>query len=809
MKWAYLFLVASITFCEVSVSKHASGNVQVTQEGSHTQIQSYDPKAILEYQKFDVGANESVRFIMPSQDSKILNRIVGPDPSYINGKIESNGILYFVNPNGLIFGKGAVLLASQFFASCAHLSNQDFLNGVNKFSHVQGRIENWGKIEAGRVHLIAKEIFQNGQIVTKGGFISMTSASDVLIGEEDSFVTIKVDASNYETPNEIVIDGFTEAKNVKIYAADLYGSIIHFGKNAKTEIGSLELNAIVTEKSKGVVKFDVGLVMDKLKVDADVTYMQGFHKLNGNTLIFNSDVELTSDTTYTDSGDITFEKNVFSQSSMFYKLTLESTGGNITVKESVGIDSARALGELKVLDCTELNLLGSVYAHKVDQKSGRSHTHIVGPVMTAMPFSAGGEFKIKTDGNVRVDKIIDTRGDRGTPGVDGGRVEIKSKGSIIVHDINSSGGDNLNTFPFFGGAAGEVVLEDNIEMEVTDKISFAPKGTIGIYGSIIALGGNALNKGPSAEVKISKDRAQFPDVATVFSDPNGSNLEIRAKRIRFHDNSCVTSFGNLTLVAEGELVVADLISIDDMFLSSSTLSVLKHVKGLICLANGARFESQFVHATAGGKITSSGGLDSFIATNQLDLNIFGKSRLRSMLTYENKPLNFNTLSLQSLILTKPMYLAHPYGLQPDYKKMNAFILKNGSSIDALASQIDILVYHLDPGMMQTWEGIRNAVLEKNPLDGVVGTYLNRIRTGTFSPPVFIERLKFSKKGREALTYIHQILTLKTALLKNESSLSDQAVDLITLFTLPPALTEEQWENVNRVIQLKKAFPVLN
>jgi filamentous hemagglutinin family protein len=796
----------------VSAPKSVHGQVQVTQKEHQTSIQTFDKHTILEYQKFDLDKSQTVRFIVPDAESKVLNRIISPLPSHIDGRIESNGILYFINPHGLIFGKNATLSASQFFAGCASLSNKDFLNGLDSFSNIQGRLEHWGAIKAEKVHLIAKDIFQNGHIVTNGGFISMTSSNDVIISNEDGGVTLRLDPSSYESVNEIAIDGFMEAQLVKIYAADLYGALIHIKEHAKTQVSALELNAKAVDMSKGEVKIDVGLAIDKLKVVADKSYLKGSHQLCGNTLIFASDVELIADTNFTDSGDIIFEQNVFSEPNQFWALTLDA-GGAITVQGSAGVDSSKALGELNVLNCTDLSLLGSVFAHKVDQQNGSANTHIVGPVFTSIPLSFGGDFKIKTSGNVTIDQTIDTRGDSAAAGAGGGKVEIRSNGSVIVHDIFTNGNANPDTFPFFGGNAGDVIIEDNIEMEVTDKISFTPLGTIGLYGVIFATGGNALIKGISGEVKISKNRKQFPDIATVFSNPAGSDLEIRARKIQFHENSVVTSFGNLVLIADEHLIISDLIAVDNVVFSAPQVDVLSHPIGLICLANGASFPSQLVHISAGGVVTGGStitGLENIpVIINAFNFDTVGKSKLRSILTFNNKPLNFNPLALQSLILTTPHYLIHPYHLQPNYKKMTQFILKDGPSIDALAAHIDMLVYYLDPGLVQTWEKIRDAVLKQNPLNQVVGVYLNRIRTGTFSPPIFIERLKFSKKGRDALTYLYQVLTLKTALLKHYTPLSDEAVDLITLFTLPQALSMEDWERVNRVIETKKAFPSLN
>ena len=61
--------------------------------------------SIFQHQSFNVLSDETVRFVQPSTDSRVLNRIVSSDPSLINGSILANGKVYFASPGGLIFGE--------------------------------------------------------------------------------------------------------------------------------------------------------------------------------------------------------------------------------------------------------------------------------------------------------------------------------------------------------------------------------------------------------------------------------------------------------------------------------------------------------------------------------------------------------------------------------------------------------------------------------------------------------------------------------------------------------------------------------
>ena len=48
-----------------------------------------------------------MHFAQPSARSKVLNRVVGRDPSAILGSLQSNGQVWLLNPYGVLFGAGA------------------------------------------------------------------------------------------------------------------------------------------------------------------------------------------------------------------------------------------------------------------------------------------------------------------------------------------------------------------------------------------------------------------------------------------------------------------------------------------------------------------------------------------------------------------------------------------------------------------------------------------------------------------------------------------------------------------------------
>lgn len=144
------------------------------------QIEQLTQKAIIDWQKFGIGAGESVRFLQPSQMSVILNRVVGQDPSKILGQLSANGNVFLINPNGILFGPNSVVNVGGLVASTLQISNEDFLSGNYRFSQDASKalasVINQGKItitDGGYALLVAPMVSNEGVIVANLGSVSM------------------------------------------------------------------------------------------------------------------------------------------------------------------------------------------------------------------------------------------------------------------------------------------------------------------------------------------------------------------------------------------------------------------------------------------------------------------------------------------------------------------------------------------------------------------------------------------------------------------------------------------------------------
>src|ERR1039458_7207614 len=77
--------------------------------------------AIINWNTFSIGANETTRFNQASASSSVLNRVLANDPSVLLGTLSSNGRVWLVNPAGIMVGQGARIDVAGFIASTLHV----------------------------------------------------------------------------------------------------------------------------------------------------------------------------------------------------------------------------------------------------------------------------------------------------------------------------------------------------------------------------------------------------------------------------------------------------------------------------------------------------------------------------------------------------------------------------------------------------------------------------------------------------------------------------------------------------------------
>jgi len=195
------------------------GSAQFTRQGNLTTITT-SHRAIINYSSFDLASWESVRFLQPNANSRVLNRIQSGVPTHIDGSITANGSVYFVNNAGIVFGPNAVLNVGSLFAAAGNISNRDFIDGRNRFTDLTGDVVNHGRIEAGQVGLLGRRVANYGQIVAPEGVVTFGSGEEVFIGQRGSHVFARITSTDEGIDGGIEQGGSITAREVNLSVGD-------------------------------------------------------------------------------------------------------------------------------------------------------------------------------------------------------------------------------------------------------------------------------------------------------------------------------------------------------------------------------------------------------------------------------------------------------------------------------------------------------------------------------------------------------------------------------------------------------------
>ena len=194
------------------------GTAQVTTTGSQMTVVNSN-NAILNWKSFSIGTSNGVHFAQPGTTSKVLNRVTGSDPSSILGSLTSNGQVWLLNPNGVLFGKGARVDVAGLVTSTLHLNDDDWLAGRNNFlalpGAAAGSIVNQGELRTalgGRVALVGSSagVTNAGVIDAPGGQVILAAGQSVdLVDTGAPNVAVRVTAPQGEVLNvgQLLADG--------------------------------------------------------------------------------------------------------------------------------------------------------------------------------------------------------------------------------------------------------------------------------------------------------------------------------------------------------------------------------------------------------------------------------------------------------------------------------------------------------------------------------------------------------------------------------------------------------------------------
>ena len=195
----------------------SAGSGNIASNGAVTTITQGSDKLAINWNGFNIGTGETVNFNQPSRDAIALNRVLGTGASEILGKLNANGRVFLINPNGILFGAGASVNVGGLVASTLDLSDQDFMNGRLRFGGTAGNVTNRGQITAadgGFIALLGGQVSNDGTLTARLGNVTLAAGGAMTLDfNGDGLLQVRIDQGTAQALAQnrqmIVADGGT------------------------------------------------------------------------------------------------------------------------------------------------------------------------------------------------------------------------------------------------------------------------------------------------------------------------------------------------------------------------------------------------------------------------------------------------------------------------------------------------------------------------------------------------------------------------------------------------------------------------
>lgn len=185
-----------------NVSIPGISGIEQNPSKNHLIIRQNQPKAIIDWSSFDIGADAWTQFDQQGNTTwTALNRIWENKPSLIYGKLTADGKIYLINQNGILFGPGSKVNVHGLVASALNISDEKFLKDIFKnknrvliFERTEGAdglatVSNHGEIVAaggGSLFLLGPRVENAGVMEAAGGQIGLASGTKVTLAQPDA-----------------------------------------------------------------------------------------------------------------------------------------------------------------------------------------------------------------------------------------------------------------------------------------------------------------------------------------------------------------------------------------------------------------------------------------------------------------------------------------------------------------------------------------------------------------------------------------------------------------------------------------------
>ncbi len=308
--------------------KVVDGNAHIYQQDSTLHIDQNTDKAIIDWNSFSVGKDSTVNFNQPDRESATLNRVTGNFTSEIAGRINANGSVFLVNPNGILITADGTIDTGNFVASTLDIDNSDFLNGDYTFtkSGENGVVSNRGTVsvdDGGFVALLGGAVNNDGFVRTHVGMVGFAGGEKIVMSFGNSdFLRVEVPTDKWQQ--------LKDADGNKVSATlDLDGTIDSRGGFIDIAVADASDILRQTISIDGVISANT------------VSSQDGVISISGGTLGITSNGRITADADYGNAGRIDVAVQSLNMAAPMSATAATGNGGTIKVSLQQGASLSR------------------------------------------------------------------------------------------------------------------------------------------------------------------------------------------------------------------------------------------------------------------------------------------------------------------------------------------------------------------------------------------------------------------------------------------------------------------------------------
>ena len=622
-------------------------------------INTLSPKTIINWGSFSISVGELTRFVQPSALSAVLNRVVGGDPSAILGSLQSNGRVFLLNPNGIMFGAGAQINVAGLVASTLNLSDADFLAGRMNFTNgiTAGSVVNQGAINAsgGPVYLVGNSVTNNGLITNPHGEVVLAAGNSVeLVNPSTPNLRVEIAAPDNEARNLGTITA--EAGRIGIYAGLIQQGGTLNASSAVVEGGRILLKATKnTTLDAGSQTLANGTTGGKVEIQSGDTTLasgtieaKGSSGAGGSVQVLGNKVGLMGNATIDSSGDTgggtvlvggdfqgkntevqnAFRSFVGQDVSIKADAVTQGDGGKVIVWAD---DATRFYGNVSAQGGTNSGNGGFV------EVSGKRWLDYAGLANTLAPNGVAGTLLLDpsniTINNAVTDPTLTTNGSfDGEPFFLSNGASASIQWSVIKNQLNFSNAIISTSRGFVGSDVGNITIAANSPDLVSTSTPGVGRTLQLLANNDIIVNGSITNTGPGSVVMYAgyNDNVGSPGVIfgvgdIVLNAPINVGGEVRlnaGKDIQQNAGGTIATGVDLRLNARNQVVLGGVTNVGgllDIFADHVEVHGNTTVAGNIDISAGA---SSSIIVGSGANLHSTAGNVS-LSTQHFDFSAAG------------------------------------------------------------------------------------------------------------------------------------------------------------------------------------------